>query len=220
MVNRLFDDFDFFIDIKKRKKYLQNALQIQYIVERIGEDGENGSTWVQAINTFATHTKEKQSGDPVHFKREYFDLLKIATIKQWILALTWEECIKELPSESASLLGGYILYYEKILDIVMESGKVEILEKWLEIELVLGGKHVEKHNSQGRKVDWNGGLEGIRDVVDFWNLGQLYKLKDPRGMSKRDKKKVFLEVKNWLKDQWKEIKGKDMEDFSGELSLF
>ncbi len=218
MANKLFPDFCWFIDIKKKKKPLENALQIQYLVKKIEEkEGGKGVVQVQAINTFiGAKTADEQSGAPLYFKIEDFDLLKMVTMKQWLLALTWEGCMKKLPAKSASLLGGYILYYEKILDIVMGSGNVEILKKWLEIEFKSDGKQMElKAYSPEKDRDWHQWhreMENIWAVLDFWNLGMAYKMEDPRKMDKKRRNKVLLEVKKWLSGQ--------RENLAGEFLLF
>ncbi len=222
MINNLFSDFCWFIDIKKKKKPLENALQIQYLVDKTGEEeGGNGVVRVQAINTFTRPmAADERSGDPLYFNIEFFHLLKMVTINQWILALTWEESMNKLAPKSASLLGGYILYYEKILDTVMGSGNVEILEKWMEIESKSNGKHMPRMTYSKEKDRDRHGVD-VRTVLDFWNLKMVYEMEDLRKINEKDKKKIFSEVKKWLSDQCKknqeiQRKGKVL---TGELSV-
>ncbi len=194
MVNILFPDFLWFTNIKKKKVSIDRAVQIQYLVEK----GKDGEVWVHAINIFK-RGKDQRSGDPLSFNIQDYPLLKACTMKQWVLALTWEGCVGKLPSKSVSLLGGYLLYYEKILDEVMESEDVENLKKWLDIEYNSGGRHMDDvENGSG---DCIGEMEKIGAVLKLWNMGTLYEMTDPREMDGNTKEEILGAVEKWLLDQ-------------------
>ena len=107
------------------------AVQIQYIVENV-----NRQTIVQGFNIFSG----LNSGPPFHSIFNY-PLLKLVATKQWMLAMTYETRKSTLESRNLSLLMAYILYYEKLLDRVVD-GKIELLVQWMEIEHSRGGTYL------------------------------------------------------------------------------
>lgn len=232
MVNSLFPDFQWFIDFKKKKRSIENAIQIQYLVEKVGDRVQ-----VQAINTFS-RGKDARSGAPVFFNLKDFDLLKLCTMKQWALALTWEGFMKKLHPKSLSLLAGYILYYEKILDDVMETGNMEILEKWFEIEIFLSGRHMEDLHPEDAGEENAMEMDRVEVILSSWNMGSLFEITDTRNMDGETKEGVFFSVKKWLRGQWekneesnivsgtlvstkgKEKEKKDMMDVDYEMEYF
>ncbi len=203
MLKKIFSDFHWFIDVQKNRTLIQEAVQIQYLVEK----GKDGKVQVQAINTFC-RKRDKRSGDPLYFNMEHFELLRMCTMNQWILALAWEGCMKKLQPKSASLLGGYILYYEKILDDVMESQNLILLDRWLEIETNFGGIHVEK--IQDECGEHGGGMNIIQDVLNSRDMSGSYKITDPRKMDRKQREQVFGAVVKWLLDQCKKIEEFDV----------
>jgi hypothetical protein len=92
---------------------------------------------------------------------------------------------------------GYIFYYEKILDLVVD-GEIELLVKWMEIEHSCGGVHNSTRNfvDHGER-EWDM-EERVKASTSSWNIGNFYQMPDPTKASKYQIEKVVNVVLCWL----------------------
>jgi len=184
-----------FLKSKTVKCSINLAVQIQYIVKNSDQQ-----TIIQGFNIFSGFN----SGPHLQFDIQHFPLLKLVTIKQWILAITYEKQKNTLESRYLSLLSGYILYYEKVLDRVVD-GEIELR---MEIEHSCGGVHTSAQNIVDLgEQEWDM-EECIKASASSWSIGNIYRMHDPTKASKHQIDKVVKKVLHWLSlhfDQYEDV---------------
>jgi len=174
------------------KNKINGALQVQYEVEKVTPDNGEEMTRIQGINIW---NRNSLSGNPQLLRGVQHLSVCLVTKKQWALSIYWDKRRGTDPKNMV-LLGWYILYYEHVLDELLD-GNERPLNRWVEKE------HNKEYHTPADDESDIGDADGEVDIpgliaADPWNISHAMSLRRVCDLPSKVLEDVLDRIRTWL----------------------